>query len=276
MIISFKKGGRLVRSLLTWFVPLLIFVIVFPAAAASFEMPEEAQLSAERMRFDSDSGNFLATGNVIIQSNGLTVRSPRGEGNVRNREVHFEEGISALGSWQGDLIDLTAGSISLFFAQTPTYIADNGVMGSVGRLSLDVEKLYMKGAEISALDVRLLRDRETDVTFAAESINGTILNGVLNTLVADNRVRLRGRPNVAGEMVDIRADRAVYSIERGSVVLSGNVRAVQQGRTLTAQSLVYFPASNRIDAIGGLEMEGGNLEPRPARIMIDLSQERRN
>jgi lipopolysaccharide export system protein LptA len=243
------------------------------ATAATAAMPDEAQLSADRMRFDSLSGDFLATGNVLIQAGGLTVRAQRGTGNVQNKEIHFTEGIVASGDWQGQWIDLVANSISLFFAQTPTDIADKGVKGDLGKISIDVDKFYMKGPDFSALTVRRLEDREADISFAAENLQGTLWEGVLTTLTAQSGVRIQGRPNSTGEAMDIQGDTAVYSVERGSVVLSGNVRAVQKSRVLTAQSLVYFPDDNRIEAIGGFPPAGTRGDPAPVRITIDLNEE---
>jgi lipopolysaccharide export system protein LptA len=258
-----------------------VLLSAFPSSAApaqgAFDREgiSEAQLSADRMRFDSQSGDFLATGNVVIRVDGLTVRAPRGTGSVETKEVHFTEGIAASGDWRGDSVDLTAGSISLYFAQTPTYIAEDGVKGSVGDIFVDADKFYMKGPDISAKGVRRLENRPLDIVFGAESLQGVISGGELRTLTAQNKVWLRGRPGATGETVDIRGDTAVYSVERGSVVLSGNVRAVQKGRTLTSQSMVYFPAFNRLEAIGGIVREGENVNTKPARITIDLKQEER-
>jgi hypothetical protein len=179
----------------------------------------------------------------------------------------------ASGDWQGEWIDFTAGSIELYFAQTPTYIAEGAVKGDIGKISVDADKFYMKGADISALNVRRLEDRKADIAFGADSVRGTLSEGVLTSLTAERRVWLQGRPNAGGDTVDIRADTAVYSVERGSVVLHGNVRAVQKGRVLTSQSLVYFPGDNRIDAIGGVDLKGSG-GANPARIIIDLSQEK--
>jgi lipopolysaccharide export system protein LptA len=272
-----EEVGPVYFSRLPRFLPALAvaLALVFPAPAPALEAPGEARLSADRMRFDFRNGDFLADGNVVIESDGLVIRAARGRGNVNDKEVRFEEGIAASGVWRGEGVNITAGSIELFFAQTPTCIADGGVSGDVGKLSVDADKLYMKGPDLAARNVRLLEDREMDVSFGAGSVNGTLLNGVLTNLTAEKDVWLRGRPNSAGDAVDIRGDKAVYSQERGSVVLSGNVRAVQKGRTLAAQSLVYFPENNRIDAIGGTALGGEEDEPGPARITIDLNLEKR-
>jgi lipopolysaccharide assembly outer membrane protein LptD (OstA) len=256
----------------------VLAVWVFTASIAFAALPKatqlsEAQLSADRMRFDSQSGDFLATGNVTIQVEGLTVRAPRGTGNVKDKAVFFGEGIVALGDWQGEEIDLVAGSIELFFAQTPTYIAEGGVRGDIGKISIDADKFYMKGSDISLLNVRRLEDRQADIAFGAQRVQGTLLEGILTAMSARNDVWLTGRPNAKGEMVNIQGDTAVYSAERGSVVLSGSVRAVQKGRALTSRSLVYFPADNRIEAMGGIDLEGKRASP--ARITIDLNLKKR-
>ncbi|MDR1730776.1 MAG: hypothetical protein LBR61_01645 [Synergistaceae bacterium] len=247
--------------------------LLFPALSLSVETPEEVRLSADRMRFDAQSGDFLATGGVLVQAEGLTLMAPRGTGNVQTKDVYFTEGIVASGDWRGDWIDLKAGAIELHFAQTPTYTAEGKVEGVVGKLSIDADKLYMKGSDISALNVRRLEDLEAGIAFGAGSVRGTLTNGVLTSFTAQKKVWLQGRPSQSGDMVDLRGDMAVYSIERGSVVLSGNVRAVQKGRTLTAPSLVYFPANNRVEAIGGGYSEAGSEKER-VTITIDLKQEK--
>ena len=237
-------------------------------AAIENDLPDQAQLSADRMLFEAESGDFSASGNVVIKADGVTFQAPLGTGNVKNKEVHFSDGITASGDWRGNWLDLSAGKVSFFFGQTPTYIAEDMVKGVLGKLYLEVEKLYMKGADISALKVRRFEDHELNIAFGAESVRGVVEGGVLTTFTAEGNVWLNGQPNAVGGAVNIRGDRAVYSVERGSVVMSGNVRAVQQGRTLTAGSLVYFPDSNRIDAYGG--PDGG-----PASITIDISRGKR-
>lgn len=245
---------------------LCLVVSLFSGAAMGGSLPDQAQLSAEIMLFNTETGDFSASGNVVIKADGLTAHAPQGRGNIQSKEVHFWDGITLYGDWRGDWLDLSAETVSFFFGQTPTYIAEGMVNGVLGKFFLDVDKFYMKGADFSALRVRRFEDRELGIAFGADRASGIIDGGILNTFTAEGRVWLRGRASAAGGAVDIRGDRAVYSVYRGTVVMSGNVRAVQEGRTLTAGSLVYFPRSNRIDAHGA---QGG-----PASITIDLSRER--
>lgn len=253
---------------------LVLLLVLFLSISSAWgeELPDEAKLSADRMRFDSQTGDFLATGNVVIQADGLTLLAPRGTGNVKRKEVVFSEGVLISGDWQGDWVDLKAGSVSLTFGERAVYLIENGVKGDLGKITIDSDKLSLEGSEWVAVNVRLLEDREADLSFGAKNVQGTLADGILIHLTAENDVWLKGRPNNTGEVVDIRGNKAVYSVERGSVVLSGNVKAVQKGRTLTSQSIVYFPSLNRIEAIGGTDNKAPSKQR--ATITIDLKQEK--
>ena len=267
-----QRNGRGILSEAKFFLSFFsaLAALALTVSASFAEIPDDAQITADRMRFDSQSGDFLASGNVVVQAGGLTAHAPRGTGNINNKEVHFTEGVLVSGDWQGDWVDLSSWTVSIFFSQTPTYIAEGDVKGEFGKIWIDADKLYMKGENISALNVRRLEDREKDVTFGGQDVKGILKKGVLSSMTAQHAVWLRGRPNSEGEMVDIQGDTAVYSVERGSVVVSGSAKAVQKGRTITSRSLVYFPDTNRFEAVGGI-VEG---QGAPARITIDINQER--
>jgi lipopolysaccharide export system protein LptA len=61
----------------------------------------------------------------------------------------------------------------------------------------------------------------------------------------------------------MKGKKAIYSIERGTIVVTGGVSAKQNKRTLSAESIVYIPSLNRIEAQGG----------RP-RITVDIDDEK--
>lgn len=249
-------------------------------------LPNKASLSANRMRFDSKTGDFIAAGNVVIRADGLTVVSPRGTGNTLRREVLFDEGVTASGDWQGDRIDLRAGSMELFFGEPPSCKVAKGVRGGMGEIALDADRLTLIGrgglsdagegdgrTKVWMTNVRRVEDRAMGIAFGADSVEGVLREGILVSMTAKSKVWIEGRPNRSGDAVSLRGDRAVYSEERGSVVLSGNVRAVQKGRTLTSDSLVYFPDQNRVEALGGMVSRSGTASADRATITIDLSKE---
>ena len=125
--------------------------------------------------------------------------------------------------------------------------------------------------------VRNLEDTSRGLSFGADSLEGIIRNGDLYDLTAKKGVWLKGKPKAKGDAVSINGDNALYSLERGSVVLSGHVVAVQGGRTLKSDSVVYFPEQNRVEALGGLtrRTDTGAVSADRAEITIDLTRERR-
>ncbi|NLL36310.1 MAG: hypothetical protein GX256_02165 [Fretibacterium sp.] len=282
---SKNPGWLLLRSVLLSFCLLLPFLLLPPAKAE--EALKEASLSANRMRFDSNTGDFLAVGNVVIKADGLTLVSPQGKGNVQRKEVLFEEGVVASGDWRGEHVELSAGSVTLLFGDNPSCKLVGSVKGRVGMLSLDADRFMLKALEdlpghspeaviqLWFAGVRRLEDKARGIVFGAETMEGQLKDGVLLSMKAAGKVWLEGREVSGGEPVNIRGDTALYSEDRGSVVLNGNVRAVQKGRVLTSNSIVYFPDQNRVEAIGGLSKKDGITGTERATITIDLSQEPR-
>ena len=254
------------------------------------ELPETATLSANRMRFDAQTGDFLADGDVKITAGELNVEAPVGSGNVDRREINFDEGIKASGKWQGDKIDLNAGQLTLSFYELPTCRFLNGVRGGIGAMRLDADGLILTGlggisdsaedndtqTKFLIANARNLEDKSKGLSFGANSVEGVLKEGELHEMTAEKSVWLKGRPKSKGEAVSLKGDQAVYSLERGSVVVSGHVVAVQGGRTLKSDSVVYFPDQNRVEALGGLTKEvGGIVSTDRAEITIDLSREKK-
>lgn len=271
---------------------LLACLSTVPAMALdSAALPDKATLSANRMRFDAYTGDFLADGNVAINAGEFNVKAPTATGNTERREVNFDKGIKAAGKWDGSKIDLNAGKLLLTFADTPTCKFLNGVKGGYGTIHLDADRLTLTGfggiSSPSATDkqtkfwltkVRNFEDRSKGFTFGADNVEGLIRNGDLFEMTAKKGVWLKGKPKARGDAVSLKGDSAVYSLTRGSVVVNGHVVAVQGGRTLKSDSIVYFPDQNRVEALGGVRRnpEGKVESADRAEITIDLTRERRN
>ena len=269
---------------------LIIFLSLCSVSHALDEnLPDKATLSANRMRFDSQTGDFLADGDVKITAGELNVNAPVGTGNVDRREVNFERGITAKGKWMGDKVDIKAGRLLLSFADIPNCRFQNGVKGGVGTMYLDADRLTLTGlggvdkpsgndrqTKFWLMNARTLEDRSRGITFGAGSVEGSLRNGELHDMTAKKGVWLKGRPNSQEAPVSLKGDNALYSVERGSVVVSGHVVAIQGGRTLRSDSVVYFPDQNRVEAIGGMtKKKNGEVTTERAEITIDLSRERK-
>ena len=252
-------------------------------------LPDSATLSANRMRYDAQTGDFLAEGNVTIKAGDLRVNAPISTGNIDRREIHFDQGITASGRWMGDNISLKAGKMLLSFANIPTCKFQGGVNGGYGSMKLDADRLTLTGTggisdprpgdrqtKFWLSMVRKLEDTSRGLSFGANSVEGVVKAGRLHDMTAKKSVWLKGKPKSQRDAVSIKGDNALYSLERGSVVLSGRVVAVQGGRTLKSDSVVYFPEQNRVEALGGLTRrgKGGAVSADRAEITIDLARER--
>ena len=254
------------------------------------EVPDTATLSANRMRFDAQTGDFLADGNVTIQAGDLNVEAPTGSGNVDRREINFTDGITATGKWQEADVDIKAGKLLLSFFEVPTCRFQDGVRGNYGPMTIDAGGLLLVGVggfsdptemdnhtRFLVADVRNLEDKSRELKFGAGTIEGVLREGTLDEMTADKNVWIKGKAKGNNQAVSLKGDRAVYSVERGSVVVSGHVYAVQGGRTLRSDAVVYFPDESRVEALGGLTkvIEGVTSKDR-AEITIDLSREPNN
>ena len=252
-------------------------------------MPDQATLSANRMRFDAETGDFIADGNVIITAGELKLTAPEGTGNVDRRVVDFDKGITASGKWYGDKINLSAGKVSLSFQEIPNCKFQGGVRGSMGTMKLDADRLTITGrggidtpsgsdtqTKFTISKARNIEDSSRGLSFGADNIEGLLKAGELHELTARKGVWLKGKPKSKGDPVSLRGDNALYSLTRGSVVVSGHVIAVQGGRTLRSDSVVYFPEQNRVEALGGLTKrdETGAISADRAEITIDINRER--
>ena len=253
-------------------------------------MPDQATLSANRMRFDAETGDFLADGNVIITAGDLKLTAPEGSGNVDKRIVNFDKGITASGKWYGDKVNLRAGKVSLSFQDIPSCNFQGGVKGSMGTMKLDADRLRITGrggidqpsgndtqTKFWITKARNIEDGSRGLSFGADSVEGLLMAGDLHELTAKKSVWLKGRPKSQEEPVSLKGDNALYSLARGSVVVSGHVVAVQGGRTLKSDSVVYFPDQNRVEALGGLtrRTQEGAVSSDRAEITIDINREKK-
>ena len=268
----------------------IITLFLCCACRADDQLPETATLSANRMRFDAQTGDFLADGNVQITAGDLHVNAPVGSGNVDRREIHFDEGITASGKWYGDKVDIKAGKLLLSFADVPTCKFQNGVKGGIGTMKFDADRFTVTGTggisnptpadnktKFWIAKARNLEDTSRGLSFGADSVEGMLKGGELVDLTAKKGVWLKGKPKAKGDAVSLKGDNALYSLERGSVVVSGHVVAIQGGRTLRSDSIVYFPEQNRVEALGGLtrKTDTGAVSADRAEITIDLTRERK-
>lgn len=229
-----------------WATCSILLLMLFSIAAAN----ENISLTADNMQYDIAGGRFVADGNVVIKGRGLTMTAKYGEGSVENKTFKISGDISVNGIWEGDKVKLSADVASASMVNPIVYNLENGIKGEVGKILLDCANLKMSGDELTANGIRRLRDGKTGMTFVANSAKAKISNGEIVQIEANGNITFTGIPQGNNELVVIKGNKAIYSVARGTVTVSGKVSAVQKRRTLNAESVIYFPKTNRVEAVG--------------------------
>lgn len=211
---------------------------------------DEVSFSSDTMQYDFEAGRFFAEGNVTIKGRGITIIATQANGDIKSKTFNLTGNIAISGIWNGDNVNLSAMSATAELNAQPRYILESGIAGSLGKMNVDCEYLQMVGEDLLAKNVRKLQDQKAGVTFSALNVKGTVSNGELVQAEADGNIIIKGTQDKKGGTVEMKGKKAIYSLDRGTVVISGGVVATQGTRTFRADSLVYIPATNRIEAQG--------------------------
>jgi lipopolysaccharide assembly outer membrane protein LptD (OstA) len=210
---------------------------------------DEISLTSDTMKYDLEAGRFYADGNVTIKGRDITIIATHATGHMSSKVFNLSGNVTVNGTWNGDNVKLSMMSATAEFSAQPVYTLESGVSGSLGKINIDCDYLQMVGDNITAKNVHKLQDQKTGVVFSAENIKGKIDKGELVESEANGNIVIKGAPGKRGGNVEIRGRKALYSLGRGTVVVSGGVSATQNKRTLNTDNLVYIPATNRIEAI---------------------------
>lgn len=209
----------------------------------------EVKLTADSMQYDSASGYFTASENVKIVREGIVATARKAEGNMSGGELNLIGDVHILGVWEDEKVDIK-GQILTGYLQEPRGVSFKGtVQGIWGSRQIDAEDLRTRGDAFSVAKLRRYADTAEGFSFSCNTIEGKLKDGEIVEFTAVGAFRFLSSPK-RGTPTEIRGDKAVYSKARGSLVVNGNVTAVQNGRSLRSDALVYFPAQNRIEATG--------------------------
>lgn len=242
---------------------IFIFLIFTLSGAVAGEDENNITLTSDTMKYDIEAGKFVADGNVTIKGRGLVLTAAHGEGLVEKQLFSLSGNILINGVWQGDNVNLKAASATASMSNPTVYTLESGIVGNVGKVFVDCRYLQMVGEDLVARVVRRLEDTKSGLTFTGDNARAKISNGALVQVEASGNIVVKGVPGKMGDIAELRGSKALYSLARGTVVMTGGVTAVQKRRTLRADTLIYFPKTNRIEAIGNprvtINVEDENL-----------------
>ena len=119
----------------------------------------------------------------------------------------------------------------------------------LGDYFIDADEVARNGEQFWAQNIRRYEDRTRRIGISASKASGLLRRGSVIELISSGSFVL----NLAdrkGAVTTITGDKGVYSQDRGTLVITGGVRAIQEGRSLSAGSIVYHLDSGRLEALG--------------------------
>ncbi|OUO92957.1 LPS export ABC transporter periplasmic protein LptC [Cloacibacillus sp. An23] len=248
----------------------------------------ETTLSADSIDYNVNTGDARASGNVVIKREGATLWGDEAEGNTNDEVMtlrgnvrgEFPEQDATLKSesatWTGDKSKRTDGLVEAFGSVrltrgaedylnadyvrwepgTENYAARGGVDGLLEKKILKADDARRSGNKFWATGVRRYEDLVEKFAVSARTVEGTLApdpqtgQDALKDMVADRNVVL-DYVDREGLKTRVTGDRAVYSKARGTIVVSGNTKAVRSdGKTVTADTMVVHEDTRVIEAKG--------------------------
>lgn len=249
-------------------------------------------LSANDIKYNVNTGDARATGSVVIKREGATLWGDEAEGNTNdeimtlrgNVRGEFPEQEATLKSesatWTGDKTKRTDGQVEAFGGVrltrgaedylnadyvrwepgTENYEARGKVDGLLEKKILKADEARRRGNKFWASGVSRYEDLVEKFTISARTVEGTLApdpqtgREALSDMVADRNVVL-DYVDKEGLKTRVTGDKAVYSKARGTIVVSGNTKAVRSDdKTVTADTMVVHEDTRVIEAKGNSQI----------------------
>lgn len=275
------------------FITAALYSFLCGAAVAA---PVQTQLTADVMDYDMETGVFKARGNVTLVREGVTMVAPFGEAFVQTSKARMWSPAHAYGIYQNEKLDAVCTQIEADFSVPGADILMNGEVDALfGDRVLKSDTARLVGKVFSATNVTHFEDKSRAVVISCEKIDGDYDNAGVrvvtgtghvvavreeeartsrlwcekliysraeSTTTATGTPRMRIEQRQGGGPRDtlIEGDALVHSSLHNTVTSTGRARAVQDGRNIRAQRLIYDMASGKIEARG------------TPRITVDLSK----
>ena len=245
-------------------------------------------LSADDIRYDTNTGDAFAKGNVVIVKDRAVIKGAEADGNTEKEILRVrgnvdgkfpDEGVtlkSDRASWTGDSTKKTDGT---FEAQgnvkltrepkdwlnadyvrwqmgTKNYWAKGKVNGVLDNRVINSDEFTRINDKFWAREVRRYEDKVKKFALSAKSVEGRIAEDPqtgdedMTEMVAEKNV-IFDYIDKEGKKTKITGNKAVYSKARGTVVVSGNTKAVRSdGKTVTADTMVMHEDTKVVEAKG--------------------------
>ncbi len=229
---------------------LCAFLLASPVAWAQGLQAGKVQLTADKMVFDTETGVLRGTGHVTLKQEEMSVTSDRCTGDYKKNTARMWGNVTADGNWQGQPLSFVCQDLKASFSSPGRLAMVGAVDGRFGGWRLVCYDAELVGEQFIATRVKRFEDQTEGMFLSCEAIRGALNDDGLNEFEAEGAVRLEFVNRKDGKLSRITGGKAVYARRRGTVVMSGGALAVQGGRRIAAQNIVYYPTTGKIEAKG--------------------------
>ncbi|MBN1333864.1 MAG: hypothetical protein JW971_08870 [Synergistales bacterium] len=227
------------------FILLAVLMSFFSSSAFAVEM----SLTSDQLEYNPDQEKVFARGNVHFIREDLNVYASNCEGTVDGSQILFWDDLRGEGFLEGEKVSFKADFLEVSFKDSPYYALRGKVDAVVGSRLVKAEILELSGDVFNASAVERFTDKVSRISLSGQELHGRMEGADIEELDVRGEVRITLEEEDGNQTI-VMGDRALYSRARGSLVVSGNARAIQRERKITAESLVIFPESSRIEAKG--------------------------
>lgn len=258
----------------------VVLAVMLTGIQCAVGADSKASLSADNINYNVSTKKAHAEGNVVITRNDATIWGDKADGSI---DSSFQVTGNVRGKFIKRNVTLTAGRISWtagtskssgfieasssvrithdkndkLSADYVRWQIDTGDYRARGRVDSTYKQYALQCAEASssknsfwASNVTKFENREKRYTLSSGKINGRTVNGAITEVIAENDLVLDYADN-ENLKTHVTGSKAVYSKDRGTIVISGNARAVRtDGKTVAADTLVVHEDARTIDAVG--------------------------
>lgn len=227
------------------FILLAVLMSFFSSSAFAVEM----SLTSDQLEYNPDQEKVFARGNVHFIREDFNVYASNCEGTVDGSQILFWDDLRGEGVLEGEKVSFKADFLEVSFKDSPYYALRGKVDAVVGSRLVKAEILELSGDVFNASAVERFTDKVSRISLSGQELHGRMEGADIEELDVRGEVRITLEEEDGNQTI-VMGDRALYSRARGSLVVSGNARAIQRERKITAESLVIFPESSRIEAKG--------------------------
>jgi Uncharacterized protein conserved in bacteria len=262
---------------MTGFLCVFLLSLVFLAVGSEIAIASQVKLTSDTLTYDPASRLIRAEGNVRLERDGLDLAAGFAEGDPAGET--FRAWGSVRAKWAAQKMELSAQEISLIdrapqrvtasgqvvltrpqerlataslewvFGPSPEYVAKGGVVAEMPGRVLEAREAGRKGDRLWASQVRRFEDRQERISLKAGRIEARTDGQDLSELAATGQVSAVAEGS-DGTPVTLKGDRLLFSKAKGTVALVGNAEALQSGRSVRSETILYNLASRRIEAQG--------------------------